>query len=173
MEPQPLSALELRGELKRWEKRRNALLAAFPYLEDGGASLTAQYVGGPEWDELAEANSQIARLKLELIRRDQAPIVEADPARNASRPTVELTEREKEILEVIHRGPRGRQYCRALDHAGIKPRRSGLWKDGPGTYLGAYDEGDPWRQRIQDEKSKIRRKAELATRKTLAKTLAS
>src|SRR5271157_5201708 len=77
MEPQldlnKLSALELRDELERWEKRRNALVAAFPYLEDGSASLTAQYAGGPEWDKLAEANSQIAKLTLEIIMRDQAP----------------------------------------------------------------------------------------------------
>ncbi len=88
MELQPdlskISALELRGEIERWETRRNALLAAFPYLEDGSASLTAQYAGGPEWDKLAEANSQIAKLKLELITRDQletaVPVPEKVPA---------------------------------------------------------------------------------------------
>jgi hypothetical protein len=159
VEPQPqlseLSVLELRSELKRWEKRRNALLAAFPYLEDGSASLTARYVRGPVWDQYDSANSQIAKLKLELYRRDQAP--------NAPNPTVELTSREQKIWKVIQRGSSGPQYCRELQNAGINPRKTGVWKDcHAGTYPAAYQLGEPWRHRIQDEKSKIKRKAILA-----------
>jgi hypothetical protein len=57
-----------------------------------------------------------------------------------------------------------------LDNAGIAPSRSGVWKDGPRKYLPAYDLEQPWRHRIEDEKSKIRRKAEAAK---LADALAS
>ena len=85
------------------------------------------------------------------------PSVESEVANKQQKP---LTEREQKIWEVIQRGQTGRQYCREVDNAGVRPRRTGPWKDGPGTYLGAYDEGGRWRQMVQDEKSKIRQKAE-------------
>jgi hypothetical protein len=90
-------------------------------------------------------------------RRDQS---EQDPR-------AALTEREEKILEVIQRGAVGLLYCRELHIQGIRPLRSGVWEDCPaGTYPAAYMLGDSWRHRIQDEKSKIKRKAKLA--KTLA-----
>jgi hypothetical protein len=73
-----------------------------------------------------------------------------------------LSEREGKIWAVIRQGSKGLQYCRELDRVGVKPRKSGTWKGCPGTYPAAYQMGDPWRHRIQDEKSKLRRKAELA-----------
>jgi len=76
--------------------------------------------------------------------------------------TVELTDRERQILDVIQRGSRGLAYCRELDNAHIGPRREGAWKGAPSTYTAAYRVGEPWRHRIQDEKSKINRKAKLA-----------
>ena len=80
-----------------------------------------------------------------------------------------LTEREKNIWEVIRRGSKGLAYCRELENAGVKPRRTGSWKGCPGTYPAAYQLGEPWRHRIQDEKSRTRRKAKLPkTRKSLA-----
>jgi hypothetical protein len=74
----------------------------------------------------------------------------------------ELTEREDKIWRVIQRGVKGSEYCRELGNAGVAPRKSGIWKDCPRKYASAYLEGEPWRHRIQDEKSRIRRKAELA-----------
>jgi len=71
-----------------------------------------------------------------------------------------LTDRERKIWEVIQRGSRGLQYCRDLEAAHIKPRRKGVWQDCPRTYPAAYQVGEPWRHRIQDEKSRIKRKAE-------------
>jgi hypothetical protein len=71
----------------------------------------------------------------------------------------ELTERERKILVVIRLRSKGMQYCRELENAGIRPRKTGAWKDSPGTYPTAYQAGEPWRHRIQDEKSKIGRKA--------------
>ena len=74
-----------------------------------------------------------------------------------------LTEREKKIWVVIQRGSEGPEYCRELDNAGIEPLRSGVWKDCPSRkYASVYREGELWTHRIQDEKSKVRRKAELA-----------
>ncbi len=74
-----------------------------------------------------------------------------------------LTNREQKIWEVIQRGATGLQYCRELDHAGIAPPRKGrVWEGGSRKYEVAYQSGEPWRHWIQDEKSKIRRKAQLA-----------
>jgi hypothetical protein len=84
-------------------------------------------------------------------------------ARAASPPvTIRLTEREKNIWNVIQRMSKGRQYCREVDGANIRIQRTGVWKGAPPTYIAAYDAGKPWRHRIEDEKSKIKRKAELA-----------
>jgi len=75
----------------------------------------------------------------------------------------QLTDRERKIWEVAQRGSHGLIYCRELDNAGIAPLRSGVWKACPSRkYASAYKEGQPWPHRIQDEKSKVRRKAQLA-----------
>jgi hypothetical protein len=70
-----------------------------------------------------------------------------------------LDDRDEKIWKIIQRGSRGLQYCRELDNANILPLRSGVWRDGPRKYAAAYGQGSPWRHRIEDEKSKIRRKA--------------
>ena len=112
--------------------------------------------------ELAKfAGKQLALGFRQLEKADRAANPKKKSARNSSAPG-SLTLRETKIWEVIQRSVKGRIYCRELDNARIGPPRKGVWIGGPGTYLGAYDEGNPWRQRIQDEKSKIRRKAELA-----------
>jgi hypothetical protein len=85
--------------------------------------------------------------------------------------TVKLTDREKKIWEVIQRGAKGLLYCRELDNANITPPRVGVWKDGPRKYAAAYGLKGHWRHRIEDEKSKIRRKAQKAA--NLAGALAS
>jgi hypothetical protein len=66
-----LSSPELRVELKKYEKRRSALLAAIPDLETGTPSLSAQYGGGGAWADLVELRWRIDEIKRELIRRDQ------------------------------------------------------------------------------------------------------
>lgn len=72
----------------------------------------------------------------------------------------QLSDRENRIWTVICQKARGRQYCRELDNAGVATPRSGVWQEGPRKYVAAYDLKEPWRHRIQDEKSKIRHKAE-------------
>jgi hypothetical protein len=97
---------------------------------------------------------------------EQAP----EPAVQATRSTKtvrslqsKLTERELKIWEVIQQGSWGPQYCRELGNAKIKPRKTGVWRNcTAGTYLAAYYLGERWPHRIQDEKCKVRRKAELA-----------
>jgi hypothetical protein len=73
-----------------------------------------------------------------------------------------LSVREQKIWEVIQRGLTGKQYLRELHRAGLRPRQSWTDRGCPATYARiAEDDVDPkWRQAAQDEKSKIRRKAE-------------
>jgi hypothetical protein len=92
----------------------------------------------------------------------QAPISASEPARGQPPKMNDLTRREEEIWEVIQRGSKGLQYCRELESAGIRPRRQGIWKGSPSTYPAVYLQGAPWPHRIQDEKSKIAKKAQLA-----------
>jgi hypothetical protein len=75
---------------------------------------------------------------------------------------VKLTKREQKIWSVIQQGVEGPTYCREVHRAGVKPRKSWLDDDCPSTYPEAYREGEPWRKRIQDEKCRIKNKAELA-----------
>jgi hypothetical protein len=105
------------------------------------------------------------------VKRQEEEIKKLKQQINTARParTPAPNDREKKIWEVIQRGAKGLAYCRELERAGVKPRRIKSWKGCPGTYPAAYQVGKPWRHRIQDEKSKIRAKAELSkTRKTLA-----
>jgi len=78
----------------------------------------------------------------------------------SARRSAALTPRQGKIWRVIQSGAKGTQYCRELHSAGVKPRNS--WRNGgcPATYPAAYQSSRIWRQRINDEKSKIRRKAE-------------
>jgi hypothetical protein len=154
---------QLRDELMRLISQEQIYVEAFP--NNPSDSLTAQYLSPEKASFVSDLHRKIEMVKLELVRRGQALnspeyAAKKEPARNAPRPAVELDEHEKKVWEVIQRGPVGRLYCRELDAAHIQPRRTKSWKDCPGTYLEAYDESRYWRQRIQDEKSKIRRKAE-------------
>jgi hypothetical protein len=134
------------------------------------AFLTSLSLWTAGWDSEHYRFRNVTKRADRVIRRLVRLAPEVKPtARNAPSPTVELTERENKIYKVICRNSKGMQYCRELDAAAIKPRRGKSWQGCPGTYAGAYLVGDPWRHRIQDEKTKIRRKAELAkTRKPLA-----
>ena len=101
--------------------------------------------------------------KIERVQRSlEERIEKLEESKRKAAKSVQLTDRERRIWQVIQRGAKGLQYCRELDSAGIAPLRKGIWKDCPRKYESAYRQGEPWRHRIQDEKSKVRRKAELA-----------
>lgn len=72
----------------------------------------------------------------------------------------QLTHREERMWEVIQRGTKGLAYCRELKSASLRPPTSWVRDGCPADYPAAYQEGKPWQHRIQDEKTKVRRKAE-------------
>jgi hypothetical protein len=73
-----------------------------------------------------------------------------------------LTPRQRKLFDVAERGVKGPAYCRELQNARLRPCRAWIEQGCPGTYPEAYH--DPyWRQMIQDEKSKVCRKARKTT----------
>ena len=92
-------------------------------------------------------------------QNSETPQAETKPTSQEQKP---LTTREEKLWEIIQRGLRGTAYCRDVDAARVSPPRKGIWTGGPRTYIAAYLSRDQrlvhW---IQNEKSKIRRKAEL------------
>ncbi len=115
-----------------------------------------------------------------LLKRDIVPSVgmaqlqpepkTAKSGATAGKQQTQLRPREQTIWDVIQRGLKGLQYCRELEAAGIRPKRVGSWKGSPSTYPAAYQAGEPYRHRVQDEKSKIRRKGELANNSPASKS---
>jgi hypothetical protein len=95
------------------------------------------------------------------LKYQESKIAEKSAVLNrAHKAAAQLTPREARIWAIIQRGLKSHQYCRELENGGIRPRKSGTWKGcQAGTYLAAYQLGQPWRHRIQDEKTKIKRKA--------------
>jgi hypothetical protein len=104
-----------------------------------------------------------------LERKRVSVAASANAAPSKSERHAQLGDRELRIWAIIQRGARGPGYCRELDSARIAPPRKGIWKDCPRRYESAYRQGEPWRYRIQDEKSRVRRKAELAGLTKLAR----
>jgi hypothetical protein len=91
------------------------------------------------------------------------PVVAPGAAdRTAGKQEEPLTDHEQKLWSVIQRGLKGPTYCREVHNAGARPRKEWISDGCPGTYPGAYLQGQPWTKRIQDEKSKVRHKAELA-----------
>jgi hypothetical protein len=128
----------------------------------------ATHLGGWESSSVYRAKNQFAVATTRQTKPEKSQLTDcergpSEPA--AAEPKVQpqqLTPRELKVWGVIKRGVKGLEYCRELANARIAPLQSGTWKGCPRKYESAYMEGKPWRHRIQDEKSKIRRKAKLA-----------
>jgi hypothetical protein len=64
-----------------------------------------------------------------------------------------LTKTETVMFAAIILGLESMKYCAFLDKHGVKPK----WSDsGPSSYSKAYKDGDPWRKKIQDQKTRAR-----------------
>jgi hypothetical protein len=112
-------------------------------------------------DEQPDADQEKLKIAIQQVSKALALRGKlANPAKNklADKKHGPLNDREQKIWDVVKRGVKGAQYCREIHAVGVRP----VWKNGPPTYPGAYQLGKPWCHRIQDEKYKIRRKAQLA-----------
>ncbi len=152
------------GQLQNWHALRER------QEQDFAAGLDQRFVEEKQQRWLENLNAELenrrhAKEKMHLLETiaEQAKVSShAATTKGGPSKQVQLTDREKRIWEVIQRGPEGLTYCRELDNAHVAPLRNGIWKHCPQRYTAAYKLGSPWTHRIQDEKSKIRRKAELA-----------
>ena len=132
------------------EKLLDAILGTRKTQRNKPNDWRSRSFGGLE--DILEQNQRLLEERIEKLEKSKAKAPKS----------AQLTNRERKMLEVIRRGSRGRLYCRELDNAGITPRRRGVWGEAPRTYVKTYDQGALWRHRIDDEKYKIRRKAEFA-----------
>lgn len=60
--------------------------------------------------------------------------------------------RRETIRDLALMGLKGRKYCQAMDERKVPIPVSWVRDDCPKTYCAAYDNGEQWRKRIQDEK---------------------
>jgi hypothetical protein len=75
------------------------------------------------------------------------------PAQRRSKKKGKLGRRDTVIFAAILRQLEGLKYCAFLQDHGISPK----WSDfGPGGYPKSYKVGNPWRKKVQDEKSRAK-----------------
>jgi hypothetical protein len=72
--------------------------------------------------------------------------------------TVIEKQRRRVIFGAIQAGDEGPEYCKTLDDRRLKIRAEWIQGGCPKTYEAAYRAGQPWRKRIQDEKSRYKTK---------------
>jgi hypothetical protein len=83
-----------------------------------------------------------------------------------------LLKREAVIFAAILRGLEGFEYCSFLEERGIRPK----WSDsdfGHESYTKSYRAGNPWRKRVQDEKSRSKTRMDRYTDAELANSFSS
>jgi len=82
------------------------------------------------------------------------------PARRVETKVLTATEkkRRKVIFGAIQANDKGLKYCKTLDERNLAIPAE--WRQGgcPKTYTDAYKAGQPWQKRIQDEKSRYKKK---------------
>jgi hypothetical protein len=75
-----------------------------------------------------------------------------------------LRRRDTIIFAAIVKGKKGAEYCNFLNDHAIKPG----WRDGrPASYPRAYELGEPWRKKVQDEKTRAQTRMKTYTKAEL------
>jgi hypothetical protein len=86
----------------------------------------------------------------------------AIPAIRTKAPPKAITAPEKQkrraIFGAIQAGDKGQKYCKTVDERKLKIPAEWIQCGCPKTYADAYKVGQPWRKRIQDEKSRYKKK---------------
>jgi hypothetical protein len=76
-----------------------------------------------------------------------------------------LAKTETVMITAIILGLESTKYCAFLAKHGVKPK----WSDsGPSSYSKAYKDGDPWRKKIQDQKTRVKQRLNSYSRPELA-----
>ena len=75
------------------------------------------------------------------------------PGRTKEKKKPPPRKRDTVIFAAILKELKGMKYCSFLQDHGIKPKWS---ESGPATYPQGYQAGDPWRKKVQDEKTRAK-----------------
>jgi hypothetical protein len=141
-----------------------------------------QPVAGPEKDEPAgspiatksgsevqQQNTTLANVK-ELLQAllGRFDSVRAPQSIKKARKRRNPAKRDTVIFAAILAGFKGPRYCSFLDKYGTRPK----WSDsGHATYLKSYQVGEPWRKKVQDEKTRAKLRMQGYPRSELATAL--
>jgi len=123
-----------------------------------------------------KSGSSVQPQNAELVRVEE--LLQSLLARFASAPAPEPIKkgrkrrkpgkRDTVIFAALLMELRGLKYCSFIQEQGIKPK----WSDsGPATYPKSYQVGDPWRKKVQDEKTRAKLRMSLYPDSELADAL--
>jgi hypothetical protein len=85
--------------------------------------------------------------------------------------TASEKQRRRVIFGAIQAGDEGQKYCMTLDERRLKTPAEWIEGGCPNKYADAYKAGQPWRKRIQDEKSRYKKKFDATPASQLEKLL--
>jgi hypothetical protein len=107
-----------------------------------------------------------ALLRVEASLQSLHEKIDAVPVRKATKKTrAKPGRRDSIIFAAILLGLKGMMYCSLLKDCGVKPKWSEPY---PINYCAGYQAGNPWRKKIQDEKSRAKARMEGYTDPALA-----
>lgn len=115
-----------------------------------------------EYKDKKEREREAQAIRATAPSSPQVSLVAISSRREVKHKAIALTvyekQRRKVIFGAIQARDKGPKYCKTLD--GRKLAIPAEWiQDGcPNTYADAYKRGQPWRKRIQDEKSRYKKK---------------
>ena len=110
------------------------------------------------WHWKVSAESRFSSQKRKLEYQEELRAL-ANCEQIATRPPThtkrqrKLAKRDTVIFAAILMELKSVKYCAFLQDHGIKPNWS---ESGPATYLRGYQVGDPWRKKVQDEKTRAK-----------------
>ena len=96
--------------------------------------------------------ASLARIE-QMFKMVLAKFEATAPRRGEGKKRHRLGKRDTVIFAAIRMELKGMKYCSFLQDHGIRPK----WSDtGPGSYSKSYQGGDPWRKKVQDEKTRAK-----------------
>ena len=157
-----------------------ALVIGKKHLEHKSQLAAEPEEGGPAKSQGAmKSGSSVQPQNAELVRVEELlQSLQSLLARFASAPAPEPIKkgrkrrkpgkRDTVIFAALLMELRGLIYCSFIQEQGIKPK----WSDsGPATYPKSYQVGDPWRKKVQDEKTRAKLRMSLYPDSELADAL--
>lgn len=129
-----------------------ALVVGKRHLEPQGAVASAKQEERPGAARRPEGITTDSETLREIVSSAFAKFV---PAKRRAPKKRKLTKRDAVIFAAILLGLEGTKYCSFLQERGIRPK----WFDSgssPESYAKSYIAGDPWRKKVQDEKTRAK-----------------